>query len=52
VERVVLNAFPDQMRLAAEFQIMDAGWSVKLQRLLPAAHLGVTCFAILRVRRF
>jgi len=21
------------MRLAAEFQIMDAGWSVKLQRL-------------------
>ena len=51
-ERVVLTALPDQMRLAAEFQIMDAGWSVKLQRFRSAARLTVTCFAILRVRRF
>jgi hypothetical protein len=48
VERIVLNAMPDQMRLAAEFQIMDAGWSVKPERLLRAARLRVTCFAILR----
>jgi hypothetical protein len=48
VEHVVLNAMPDQMRLAAEFQIMDAGWSVKPERLLPATRLKVTCFAILR----
>jgi hypothetical protein len=33
------TSLPDQMRLAAEFQIMDAGWSVKLQRMLPAARL-------------
>ena len=52
VERVILNAMPDQMRLAAEFQIMDAGWSVKPERLLLAPRLRLTCFAILRVRRF
>src|SRR5436190_1226937 len=31
----MLRVSVDQMRLAAEFQIMDAGWSVKLQRLPP-----------------
>jgi hypothetical protein len=39
---------PDQVRLVAEFQIMDASWSVKPERLLRAARLRVTCFAILR----
>jgi hypothetical protein len=41
VERVVLNAMPDQMRLAAQFQIMDAGWSVKPERLLPRRASGL-----------
>jgi len=41
VQRVVLNAMPDQMRLVAEFQIMDAGWSVKPERSLRAAPSGL-----------
>jgi hypothetical protein len=42
MERVVINVLPDQMRLAADFQIMDGDWSVKLQRLRPAgAALGL-----------
>ena len=39
VEGVVLTALPDKCG-CREFQIMDAGWSVKLPRLLLAARVG------------